>query len=211
MERDSFVFRKEWYDAISGMPEKVRAEVYVAIVEYAFTGEAPKLKSMAQMAFTFIKADLDKQAHNAKVSRARSEAGKKGVQAKLEKANSVEAVSDVSKKSASNAPERPSKTPLELLEGRKKEFYDSLVPYVEKYGKLMIRDFFNYWSEANKSRTKMRFELQKTWETSRRLVTWAYKTNEFNGGNRKYNQEIAAAQDALEVMQRIKSRAGATE
>lgn len=194
------------------MPEKVREEVYVAIVTYAFTGEAPKLKSMAQMAFTFIRADLDKQAHNEKVSRARSEAGKKGVQAKLEKADSMEAASDVSKKPASNAPERPSKTPLELLEGRKKEFYDSLVPYVEKYGKQMIRDFFNYWSEANKSRTKMRFELQKTWETSRRLATWASKINDFNGnGNRKDNQESAAAQDAIEVMQRIKARAGTEE
>ena len=129
----------------------------------------------------------------------------------MEKADSVEAASDVSKKSASNVPERPSKTPLELLEGRKKEFYDSLVPYVEKYGKQMIRDFFNYWTEANKSRTKMRFELQKTWETSRRLATWSSKNNEFNGKNREYSQEIAAAQDALEVMQRIKSRAGATE
>ena len=37
----------------------------------------------------------------------------------------------------------------------------------------MLRDFFDYWSEMNKSKTKMRFELEKTWEVSRRLKTWS--------------------------------------
>lgn len=58
---------------------------------------------------------------------------------------------------------------------RKKEFYDSLVPYVEKYGKEMTRKFFDYWSEMNKSGTKMRFELQKTWELGLRLSKWEEK------------------------------------
>jgi DNA-binding transcriptional regulator YhcF (GntR family) len=56
---------------------------------------------------------------------------------------------------------------------RKKSFYQSLVPFVDKYPKAMIRAFFDYWSELNKSGTKMRFELEKTWELSKRLVTWA--------------------------------------
>ena len=37
----------------------------------------------------------------------------------------------------------------------------------------MLRAFFDYWTEPNKSRTKMRFELEKTWELGRRLATWA--------------------------------------
>lgn len=37
----------------------------------------------------------------------------------------------------------------------------------------MIRAFFDYWSELNKSGTKMRYELEKTWELPKRLVTWA--------------------------------------
>ena len=32
--------------------------------------------------------------------------------------------------------------------------------------------FFKYWSEPNKSKTKIRFELQPTWELSRRMATW---------------------------------------
>ena len=56
---------------------------------------------------------------------------------------------------------------------RKDSFYQLLVPYVGRYPKEMIRAFFDYWSELNKSGTKMRYELEKTWELSKRLATWA--------------------------------------
>lgn len=55
---------------------------------------------------------------------------------------------------------------------RKEEFYESLVPYVPRYGKEMIRAFFNFWSEPNRTQTKMKFELQKTWDLALRLGTW---------------------------------------
>lgn len=56
---------------------------------------------------------------------------------------------------------------------RKESFYQLLVPYVGQYPKEMIRAFFDYWSELNKSGTRMRYELEKTWELPRRLATWA--------------------------------------
>lgn len=56
---------------------------------------------------------------------------------------------------------------------RKESFYQLLVPYVGQYPKGMIRAFFDYWSELNKSETKMRYKLEKTWELSKRLATWA--------------------------------------
>ena len=76
---------------------------------------------------------------------------------------------------------------------RKQRFHDSLIPYVEKYGKAMIREFFDYWSEMNKSCTKMRYEQQPTWETDRRLATWASRDKNFkkngNTTNRATDQE----------------------
>ena len=63
---------------------------------------------------------------------------------------------------------------------RKDSFYDSLIPYVERYGREMVRDFFDYWSEMNKSETKMRFEQQTTWEVAKRLATWS-KREKING------------------------------
>ena len=35
-----------------------------------------------------------------------------------------------------------------------------------------IEAFIDYWTEKNKSKTKMRFELQNTWDTKRRLQRW---------------------------------------
>ena len=60
-----------------------------------------------------------------------------------------------------------------LLQKRASVFYQSLVPFVEEYGKKVVREFYNYWSEPNTSKTKLRFELEKTWDTNRRLATWA--------------------------------------
>lgn len=75
---------------------------------------------------------------------------------------------------------------------RKERFYESLVPFVEKYGAAMIREFFDYWSEMNKSQTKMRFEQQPTWETALRLATWANRDKNFKSNgttNRTTDQE----------------------
>lgn len=58
---------------------------------------------------------------------------------------------------------------------RKEEFYHCLAAYTGQYPKEMLRAFFNYWSEMNRSETKMRFELQKTWQLAGRLATWSAK------------------------------------
>lgn len=62
---------------------------------------------------------------------------------------------------------------------RRNSFYDSLIPFINQYSKEMIHAFFDYWSELNKSGTKMRYELEKTWELPRRLVTWANREKNF--------------------------------
>lgn len=73
-------------------------------------------------------------------------------------------------------PEKPKKSKEELkadTQKRKKKFYDELVPYVETYGRDMIRNFYNYWSEENKSGSRMRFEQERTWNLNLRLQRWA--------------------------------------
>ena len=60
-----------------------------------------------------------------------------------------------------------------LMEGRRVKFYNSLVPFVQMYGKAMVRDFFDYWSEPNKSETQMRYELERTWSLNLRLAYWS--------------------------------------
>lgn len=59
------------------------------------------------------------------------------------------------------------------------------------YTKRMIDEFFQYWSEPNRSKKpKMRFELEKTWELNRRLSTWA-------GRSRSYECHLTESQKTI--------------
>ena len=58
------------------------------------------------------------------------------------------------------------------IDERKKEFQLSIQPYVDEFGKENCNDFFEYWTESTPSGTKMRFEMQKTWDVHRRLRRW---------------------------------------
>lgn len=41
------------------------------------------------------------------------------------------------------------------------------------YPEEMKTEFFDYWTEPNKSGTQLRFEMEKTWHLGRRLARWA--------------------------------------
>jgi hypothetical protein len=65
------------------------------------------------------------------------------------------------------------------LEIRTLAFKETLIPFKQKYSIDMLKDFFGYWTEPNKSNTKLKFELQQTWSISRRLETWAKNDKTF--------------------------------
>ena len=97
---------------------------------------------------------------------------------KVKRKKTKETSTDVEAKKAEQARKLAAAKAATL--SRKDAFYKSLVPYVERYGRDMVRDFFDYWSEMNKSETKMRFEQQTTWEVGKRLATWE-KREKING------------------------------
>jgi hypothetical protein len=65
------------------------------------------------------------------------------------------------------------------LEIRALAFKETLRPFKKDYDVKMLKSFFDYWTEPNKSNTRMRFELQQTWSISRRLETWAKNDKTF--------------------------------
>lgn len=77
----------------------------------------------------------------------------------------------------------PKKTDKKTLEERKLAFGNKLVPYVEKYGREMIREFFDYWTEINDGGRLMRFEKEDTFSTAHRLGRW--DKNQEKYGNTK--------------------------
>jgi len=82
------------------------------------------------------------------------------------------------------------------IEEREKEFFSSLESFVKTYGKKMIREFYDYWSEPNISKTKMRYEKENTWELSRRLVKWS--NNDFNKTNNKSTEPLKLKGKSIE-------------
>jgi hypothetical protein len=74
---------------------------------------------------------------------------------------------------------REEKIRVNNIEERKLKFADTLKPFISNYSKELIRDFYSYWTEPNKSNTKFKKELQKTWDTKRRLENWAKNDKTF--------------------------------
>ena len=63
------------------------------------------------------------------------------------------------------------------LEEKSLEFRATLVPFSKKYDGEMLKKFFLYWTEPTKNKKKLRWELEKTWEISRRLENWNSRNN----------------------------------
>lgn len=55
---------------------------------------------------------------------------------------------------------------------RSLKFYETLKPFVDEFGKDMVRAFYEYWIEPSKSGKKLRFEDEKFFDVKRRLITW---------------------------------------
>ena len=66
------------------------------------------------------------------------------------------------------------------IDQRKLKFASTLEPFQKQYPKQMLSDFYKYWCELNKSGTKFKQELEKTWDIERRLEMWARRDKDFN-------------------------------
>lgn len=77
------------------------------------------------------------------------------------------------------------------IEDREKEFGLSLREYEKQYPRTMLNDFYNHWREKNVTKTRMKFELQKTWDLGLRLARWA--RNDFNVKGTAESQKASSA------------------
>ena len=61
----------------------------------------------------------------------------------------------------------------EPLNKRKEKFRKDVSRYFGKYHQDTLNAFINYWTEPTTDGTQMRFELEKTWNTGKRLANFA--------------------------------------
>lgn len=87
---------------------------------------------------------------------------------------------------------------LATIETREINFRDKLIPYLDTYGKEMLRAFFDYWTEKNEGGKKMKFEMQKVFEIEKRLRTWS-------GNNFKQQSSTKPKMDILTELESIRN------
>jgi len=76
------------------------------------------------------------------------------------------------------------KTKPNKIKERNILFKKQVFEFSEQFDKSLLNEFYDYWSESNKSNTKMRYEQEKTWDLSRRIKRWAnnnFSKNKTNG------------------------------
>ena len=78
------------------------------------------------------------------------------------------------------------------ISNRRNDFVFEVLTF--KYDESILNGFIDYWTEPNKSNTKMKFELNKTWKTELRLKTWA--TNQKKWDKPKSNPKSMSKLDA---------------
>jgi len=64
------------------------------------------------------------------------------------------------------------------IKKRLEKFNDDVYQHSDKYSKKILKQFIEYWTETNKTNTKMRFEMEKTWDTGKRLGRWSSNSND---------------------------------
>ena len=75
------------------------------------------------------------------------------------------------------------KTKKVNLDTATKSFSDEV--YTFNYHKEMLADFIDYWTEPNRSKTKLRYQLEKTFDIARRLKTWAKRQKQYSKTEKK--------------------------
>ena len=208
--RNSFVFYRSFNEAMAELSESDQLTLYRAIVGYGLDGqEASFDSSYLRMAWKLIKPQLDanwRRYENgckggAPVGNRNNPSGRRGNQPKTNqeltknKRNANDNANDnyhykestiVPKKDELSLPQ----TKISLQEKQqnmaknKKAFQDDLSKFLDRYSADMLDDFFSYWTEPNKSQTKMRFEQQPTWDLSRRLSRWEKNNYKYEKGGK---------------------------
>ncbi len=60
------------------------------------------------------------------------------------------------------------------------KFSTEVMQYHEQYKESVLEAFILYWTEPNRSKTKLRYEMQPTFDIARRLKTWQNNQAKFD-------------------------------
>jgi predicted transcriptional regulator len=91
-------------------------------------------------------------------------------------------------------------------EHSKNQFFDEVMNFKD-YSKTMLNDFYEYWSEPTKKGV-LKKDTMKTWETSRRLKTWAKNESKWalqSVGISKVDKHLQSHNEAMKILKQIEN------
>lgn len=213
--KESFVFFETWADAIRQMPDKERLQVYDAIMAYGIYGEKTEIGGLAQMALNLVFNDIDdcKAKRKEKAEKARESANKRWQNQNANECERIQTQATASERIQSDATqcynvnvngngnvnedvngsllsaEKSAPHKPKPIEERTIDFMNEIAAVGKGvYPDSMLREFFDYWSETNTNGKKMRKEMQKTFDVSKRLAKWASNADKFNFNSKNYGR-----------------------
>ena len=80
---------------------------------------------------------------------------------------------------------------------RAQEFTEEV--FLSNLSSELCQEFIDYWTEPNPSKTKMKFELERTFDIKRRLSRWAKN-------DKKWNQKESKLDNQVEAFQRVNDK-----
>jgi len=204
MARDSFIFYRSFYEAISELPKENQADTYNAIMQYALNQTEIELTGISKAIFSLVKPQLDanyKKYENGKQKKSKTEAKKKQIKSKTEtNVNDNENV-NVNDNVNDNVNENDNDNVSDsCVDGLQQiiDFYNENVGLLTPYGLEVLEDYTKEMSvdlviyamqisvEANKKTIKYIKAILNNWQKAG-IKTLTQAKNE---NHKKKNNEI---------------------
>ena len=81
---------------------------------------------------------------------------------------------------------------------RAQEFQEEV--FMSNLSTDICQEFIDYWTETNKSNSKMKFELEKTFDIKRRLSRWQKNDKKWNKKESKIDKQMDSYKGALDLL-----------
>ena len=194
MARDSFIFYRSFYEAISELPKENQADSYNAIMRYALDQEEIELTGISKAIFSLVKPQLDanyKKYENGKQKKSKTEAKTKQTKSKK--------VTNVNENVNVNENDNVSDSCVDGLQ-KVISFYEENIGLITPYGVEVLEDYAKDMSadliiyamqisvEANKRTIKYIKAILNNWQKAG--IKTLTQAKEENHKKKNENKEI---------------------
>jgi hypothetical protein len=177
-DKKSFILYADAIHTIEKLSDADAGQLLKHLMRYVNDQNPVTDNPLVDIAFEPIKQQLKRDLvkfEDVKVKR--SEAGKAGASKRWQMpSNDSKEKQSIAKMAVTDTVNVISKD----INKRKQEFASDLTSFVDTYGKAMIREFYDYWTEHGEKDKKMRFEKQTSFNLEARLVRWNKNVQERN-------------------------------